>query len=315
MITSDVNKIINSAFSGLEVNDIQNIEAVNTMLDNFGLRWKTLKEPVILVDGVQTDFYSIVRADTRTMFTAFKKGYRPYQNSELAELIIRICDKAGYEVHSGGALNHGAKVYLQVATNNRIKGLGQNGTTVEGYVTAINSHDGSSKLKWGVSNLTICCENTFKLAAGQLEHSARHTEKMQEKVDEALRKIERLHAVEKTLFDQYMRLAEIPVSCDHIAKIVHLVTKVDLATIPTTAKTQYSTRAIDSTDKLAKSIAHEMAEKGNTLWGLFSGVTHYTTHKMTTPKRENGLIESKFVGRGHEIDNLVFNSILEMANC
>lgn len=313
MITSDINRLINSAFKGLEVNDLENIEAVNTMLDKYGLRWTTNKEEIILKDGVKTDFYSIVREDTRKMFMASKEGYRPYQNSELAELVFRICNKTGYELHSGGALNEGAKVYLQVDTNNMITGLGKNRTTVKGYVTAINSHDGSSKLKWGVSNLTVCCMNTFKLAAGQLEYCARHTEKMQEKVDDAIKSIEQLQKVEKTLFDQFIMLSNTPLTRDHIAEVVKSVTKVDMRMNISTVKDEYSAQAIKAATKLAESIATEIEQKGETLWGLFSGVTYYTTHKLTSPKRENGQIESKYVGRGNEIDNITFNSILEMA--
>jgi light-regulated signal transduction histidine kinase (bacteriophytochrome) len=64
---------------------------------------------------------------------------------------------------------------------------------------------------------------------------------------------------------------------------------------------------------MLQSIGSEMSVKGETLWGLFSGVTHYTSHVMPTPKRENARLESKYVGNGGNIDNDVYESIVKMA--
>jgi hypothetical protein len=42
-------------------------------------------------------------------------------------------------------------------------------------------------------------------------------------------------------------------------------------------------------------------------------VTHYTSHVMGTPKRENARLESKYVGTGADIDNKSFEEILQYA--
>jgi len=49
------------------------------------------------------------------------------------------------------------------------------------------------------------------------------------------------------------------------------------------------------------------------LWGLFSGVTKYTSHVMPVPNRENGRLESKYVGNGADVDNESFSTIVKMA--
>ena len=312
MNTNFANEVLNATFNGLTLNDPANAERVATMLDNYGLRWSVSKQSLLLPDGTDSGYKAIVRDDNSQVFTTCKDSYVPYQNSELAELLIRISDKTGYGVHSGGEFNGGGKVYLQLNTGNEIKHLGKNNTTVKGYVTGINGHDGSTSLKWGAVNFTICCRNTFAAASGKLQNSARHTSSIHDKVERSIREIEGVVMQEKLLFDQFIQLSNVKVTRENIAKVVKSVTGVDLLKPMVEAKNETSSRAINRATELANSISSEMYTKGETLWGLFSGVTHYTSHVMTAPKRENGRLESKYIGTGAEIDNNAFAEIMAM---
>ena len=307
------NDILNSAFSGLKLQDNANADRVATLLDKFGLRWNVGKQPLYLGDGTATPFNAVVREDTGTSFTTVKSGYVPFQNSELAELLIRISDKAGYEIHSGGEFNGGGKVYLQLNSGNQITDLGKNRTTVNGFVTGLNSHDGTTSLKWGSVNFTVCCRNTFAMAQRTLENSARHTASIHDRVDQALRQIELVAAEEKSIFDTFIRLSNVPVTKANIAKIVKQATGVDIDKSKSDARTEVSTYAINRAGELTNSIARELDAKGDTLWGLFSGVTHYTSHVMSTPKRDNARLESKYIGSGATMDNEAYKTILQMA--
>lgn len=308
-----VDNIIDNAFAGIKVSDVSNSERVAEMLDQFGLRWTVSKQELNLPDGTPTGFYGIVRDDIQKVFTTCKDAYVPYQNSELAELLIRISEKTGYGIHSGGEFNGGGKVYLQLNTGNEINGIGKNRTSVKGFVTGINGHDGTTSLKWGSVNFTICCRNTFASAKGKLQNSARHTASIHDRVETSIREIEKVTLTEKTIFDNFIRLSEIPVQKSNIVKIVKDITGVDIDMTRSRAEELFSSYAINRAGELSTSIATEMAQKGDTLWGLFSGITHYTSHVMPAPTRENGRLESKYVGTGADIDNASFETILKMA--
>lgn len=305
--------LLANAFNGLKVQDETNIEKVAELLDRYGLRWNVSKQPLLLPNGTETPFMAVVRDDNDLALTTCKGGFVPYQNSELAELLIRISEKTGYDIHSGGEFNGGGKVYLQLNTGNQISDLGKNRTKVKGYVTGINGHDGTTSLKWGAVNFTICCKNTFAMAKSSLSNSARHTASIHDKVDQSIREITNISAQEKTIFDQFIKLSNVPVTAKNIAKVVKEITGVDINQTSKSAKEIYSPYAVNRAGELATSIASEMASKGDTLWGLFSGVTHYSSHVMPVPKRENARLESKYVGGGADIDNKSFASILQMA--
>ena len=301
--------ILNSAFTGLNILNPDNIDKVAEMLDKYGLRWTVKKENLLLPDGVDSELWGVVRQDTRKTFASCKEGYEPFQNSELAELLLRICDNKGYTIHSGGMFNGGGKVFLQINTEQIIKNLGENRTTVKGYITGINSHDMTTNQKWGFSNNTICCKNDFARMSQELKNSTRHTVTMRAKIEASLRKIDIVHKEQQSMFDTFIKLSEIPASRTHIAKVVNTITEVDINKSDTENRKDHSGYAINRTTELLTSISQEMTQKGNTLWGLLSGVTHYTTHVMPVPKRENGRLESKYTGGGLSIDNEAYNLI------
>lgn len=311
IITAD--NILASAFEGIQVSNNENSDAVATLLDKYGLRWSVSKQPLILPSGVDTGFFGIVREDTQTTFATCKDGYVPYQNSELAELLHRISEKTGYEIHSGGMFNGGGKVYLQLSTGNEINDIGKNRTKVKGYVTGINGHDGTTSLKWGEVNFTICCRNTFASASRMLKQSARHTASIHDKVETSIREITGIATAEKSIFDTFIKLSQIPVTKDNIAKIVREVTNVDITLSSSNAKNDASKYSINRSTELLQSISSEMSSKGETLWGLFSGVTHYTSHVLPVPKRDNARLESKYVGTGASVDNDAFAMVLDFA--
>lgn len=303
------NNILAQAFQGLKLQDQANAERVADLLDRFGLRWSVNKEPLFLSNGDETPFVGIVRDDTRTVFATCKDSYNPYQNSELAELLIRLSDIGGYEIHGGGMFKEGAKVYVQLKSGNVIRGIGKNNDSVVGFTTGINSHDGSTSLRWGSTNITISCQNTFSMAAKDLSNSMRHTNSLHSRVDGYLREIGIAVEQEKSLFDKFIKLSEQPTKQKHIVSVVREVTGVDILMDEYEAEHKFSTYNINRSKELLECISNEMSQKGETLWGLFSGVTNYTTHVMPVPNRENARLESKYVGNAARVDNKIFNLI------
>lgn len=308
---SFADSILNNAFLG--VNNAENADSVNELLDSFKLNWTVSKQPLLLPSGQKTNFFGIVRDDTKYTFATCKEGFEAFQNSELAEMLIRLSEKTGYDIHNGGQFNYGGKVYMQLKSPNKITGIGENRTTVNGFLTGINGHDGTTALKWGETNITICCGNTFMLALRAMQNSARHTASIKDKVEAAIAQINGIVLSEKSLFDTFIKLAEVPVTQPAIAKIVRNVTEVDILLSKAEIEKNYTTYAVNRSKELLAAIRTEMKQKGETMWGLMSGVTNYTTHTLPVPKRDNARLESLYTGTGYSVNNESFAIIKELA--
>lgn len=287
---------------------------VNGLLDQYGLNWKVEKKELIYGgETTKSGYYGIRREDTKQTFMTSTGSYEVFQNSELAELVMRISGETGFEITNGGFFDGGSRVYLQIDTHNQINGIGENKDTVKGYASAVNSHDGKLSLKWGSTNLTISCGNTFMAVYKELSNRARHSSNMRTRVEASIDQITGIKSAEKSIFDNFIKLAEVPMQKKHILAIVDEITGVDVSKTRGENEDEHSSYALNRTEELMASISRETKQKGQTLWGLFSGVTHYTTHVAPAPKRQNGRLESKYFGSSQTTDNTAYHMMLEFA--
>ena len=127
------------------------------MLQKANLDWTVRTEKVITESGIELPNIAIVREDTNKVIGLHSDGYVPYQNSQLIELMDRVTSLTGLELKKGGSFKDGARVYVQMKSND----LQLGNDRIEGFVTGINSFDGSTSLGFGPSNVTISCMNTF----------------------------------------------------------------------------------------------------------------------------------------------------------
>lgn len=282
-------------------------EATEGLLSKFGLNWKVEKTPLFLPDQFPTGFFGIVRQDTRETFATCKEGYETFQNSELLELVNEAAGETGLKLQKGGLFKKGALVYLQLKNSN-ITGIGENKDTLERYVTAINSHNGSTSLRWGLTNTTISCMNTFWHAYHEMNaNKVKHTVNMRQKVEEITGQIRKVQEIETSLYSKFFKLAEIPVTEAQIKRVFNIALDIDLDK----KAADYTPYQNNRIRELSGSINREMNQKGKTLWGLFSGMTYYTTHVM--PGGTQNRAQSKAIGGAYKADNDVFNYLLETA--
>lgn len=115
------------------------------------------------------------------------------------------------------------------------------------------------------------------------------------------------------MFDTFIKLSEVPATREGIAQIVKQATKVDILMKRNEVKDSAGAYALNRSDELMRAIAGEMNQKGQTMWGLMSGVTKYTSHVMPTLNRENGRLESIYTGSAYELNNKAFATVRELA--
>lgn len=285
---------------------VETSQEVTNILDKVGLNWRVEKQTILTSKGIEIpEFSAIIRTDTQVPLSVMGSKYQPYQNEELLNLLERVSKKVGLEIHNGGLFGQGQKVYIQLKTDDLKLGKDK----VEGYITGINSFDGSTSLGFGNSTVTISCMNTFFGAYKEVSSKVRHTENMGIKVDEICTRLDKLMVDEKKLFERIKRMSEVKMD-DKVKDLVvralfEVGDKLDLNS------EEISTRKRNDISRFYIDLNGEMKGKGDNLWGLFSGVTKYTTH--TVGKGEDNT-EKKLFGVYGRREREIFDTLVELVN-
>ena len=277
---------------------------VSQFLDRTGLNWKVRTEGLQTSSGIIIpDKIGIVREDDSTILGIHSNGYLPYQNDQMMELLFKVSQQTGLDVHKGGLFGGGRKVYVQLKSNDLTLGTDR----IEGYVTGINSFDGSTSLSFGPSSKTISCQNTFFGVYKDLDSKVRHTKNMELKIDDICRQIEGVVQEETNVFGSIVRMSETrfdDVIKDRVIKSLFNIDRnvdiKDVDSLSTVTQNKLSRFYID--------LNGELKEKGDNIWGLFSGVTKYTTHSMG--KGDNS--ENKMFGTYGNRERQIFKQLVEM---
>ena len=275
---------------------------VQELLNQTNLNWTVRTETTQTESGIVLPNIALVRDDNNEILGVHSDNYVPYQNEQLMELLERVSQYTGLEIHRGGSFGGGKKVFAQLKSND----LRLGNDRVEGFITGVNSFDGTTSLAFGNSNLTISCQNTFFAAYKNLE-KVRHTKNMVHRVDEICRGIESIVQEEQEMFDGIVKMSDTRFDDNtqdwvtrllfNLSKDVDVKNYMDNKDISTVTQNRLSRYYID--------LRGELQEKGDNLWGLFSGVTKYTTHSIS--KDDNS--ENKMFGTYGNRERQIFSGL------
>jgi len=274
------------------------------ILNTTGLNWKVKQEGLVTASGVPVEGHTaLVREDNNAILSVMSDGYYPYQNHELIELLDKVSNQTGLEVVKGGEFKNGRRVYVQLKSAD----LRLGNDKIEGYLTGINSFDGSTSLAFGPSNITISCMNTFFAAFKQMETKIRHTKNMVIKVDEFCKTLENILDDEQQMFRNIEKLSENrftnKIKDEVIRSLFNIKHDVDLKD-----DEQTSTQLKNKLSRFYIDLNGELQGKGDNLWGLFSGVTKYTTHSLS--KGDN--TEAKMFDIYGQREKQIFRNLVEL---
>ena len=286
------------------------------ILEQNGLDWNVVKKPLLYAgectpianNGLHsTDFYGIVREDTGEVFATVKEAYTPTQNHTIIETMQDIAGDNNLEIIRATPFNEGRKVMVQMKRPNNHMIIG--GQDTEQYIYAINSHDGSSSLKFGFMNTVVFCQNQFGWMNSNAFSGYRHTQSIQDKVKELPSIIN--FSGEEEKIAELQHFSGQSIGTEDIVEMLFNLTKIDRAMSAGELK-NFSTRSVNIYNDLQTCIIEETSRVGLTKWGLFNGVTKYTTHMKSAPLREHGRQESIIAGSGHKMNEQAFNFLKQL---
>lgn len=280
-------------------------DRVKEILVANGLDFAIEKAPMFALDKngnqVASEYFGLINTKTNEVINTVKEGYTVSQNEEVVELVLRGIEPFGNDIQvtKGGSLNGGRKVFLQLAIN----GDGKVGhDTIKKYITIVDSNDGSTGLSVGIGDLTMSCQNQFFKFYKSGQSKFRHTASLERRIKEIPFLIETALSESLRQIQIYNEFASTEVSRDLAHKMVKHLLGFDKVYTSVDTLAEKSTRSINKMEAIYNAIEREMNSKGNTLWGLHSGITYYTTHELSAPKRDNGKVEILLQGNGYNLN-------------
>ncbi len=284
---------------------MSNSARVQEILSANDLDFRIEKAPLFAInklgEQVASPYFGLINSKSNEVINTVKEGYEVSQNDEIVELVLRGMESFGsdLEVSKAGSLNGGRKVFIQLAIEG--DGIVAN-DRIKRYVTIIDSNDGSTSLSIGIGDLTMSCSNQFAKFYKQGEAKFRHSASLVQKLKTIPNLIELALSQSLRQMELYNHFVSNSISKDLAHRMVKHVLGFDREFTSMDELSSKSSRSINVMDKLYNHIDREIADKGLNLWGLHSGVTSFTTHEISVPKRDNARVESVLIGGAYKMN-------------
>lgn len=260
------------------------------------LNWDIRLEPVILNKSFDTGKKAIIRNDTNQLLSIVGKHYEPVTNSQLIHFTDALTKSGEFELKGFDELNDGKIVMAFLKNTN--PNLKINGCSNEEYMFVGNSFDGTKRFHIGTASNLIRCSNQW--SATLKVFNKKHTSYLDINDTIAQDIIRNYKAKKGILYESFDGMESVRVDENVITRLIKEV-HVMLATDSKAIK-QKDWTSSPSMLTLRKSIDREMKDLGNNAFGLFNGVTWYTTHEMRT----SDLVTSQISGTANLINQKAF---------
>lgn len=271
------------------------------------------------VPHVIPDFVANVRSDG-AMLGVVGSGYVPVQGDDAFGFLSELCQSGEVIVHTAGTLNGGRKAWIQCLAPKAFRIAGEQTEEHRGYVSFLNSFDGSTKVGAITGATRVVCENTYNGAmnAAQNSYWFKHTMDVMSRVAEARHALQ----IGQQYWAELERIGNIAILRQFSDR--QFATVVD-ATIPVTTangeqitgrKLANAERERDTINKLWRE-SETIGNIGHTAWAAVNVFTEFSDHHVTSrATTTNTLAENRLrrIWLETSIKDAATKRVYEMAN-
>lgn len=283
---------------------MSNQEKVFQVLEATGLNWTVNKKELVSVDGLNTESFGMFRNDNNQWLGTVGKRYEPYQNHKLVSNMVDITSAVDLDVTRGGVLAKGKKVFLQAKLPDDV--VGNSG--IKRWLTTTNSHDGTSAITLGYSNMVIACSNSFH-AASKGSNRFRHTINADSNIQDNVKQIQFTLANEMQLIETFKAMQATTIKDEAVDRTVRSLFGIGLDTM----QDDISTRKRNQVETFSNNLVTEINTHGKTMWSLFNAVTRYTNHEIA-PQEEDAKNNFLMNGGGFKMSNIGYAEVMKFVD-
>lgn len=281
-----------------------------------GLDWSVELRPLFLATGnspvalpTEVTHRATVRSTDDSVLGVVGPGYKPLQNREAFKFFEPFVANGEVKLEAAGSLRKGRRVWVL----GKIAGATLDvkpGDAVEKYVLLSNSHDGTSAVRVGFTDVRVVCMNTLRMAhrdkASKLI-KVRHTSNVTTALDEVREVMNLARQGFEADVAKYRRLAEVGCDEETLRRYVRVVFGDESKADDENA----SKRVVAQVFPLFEDGRGAELCRG-TLWGAFNAVTEYVTHERG--RSADTRVEATWYGTGADLTARALDTALDFAN-
>lgn len=187
--------------------EFERIDSFPEMMKKSGLDWTVKASPIQTMDLTPIQGVSaLIREDNNSCLGIVSGRYNLVQNEDSFKFAETLANSEGFVKGKAnvGYFKGGASVYCQLELP-KVDVLGDD---IQPYLFVINSFDGSSTFKAGITNVRIICKNTLQLAVKNAQRIWSISHKKEWKPDEILGAVSNTLDMSGMYQDSFRKTAE-----------------------------------------------------------------------------------------------------------
>lgn len=280
--------------------------------------WDIKQDGILDINGNPIKGYKqITRDDDGSSIAVMKESYTPMTTQQFSDTANEVAANIGgtgleFRDWADNSVNGqmGANKPVVTCQMEISEPLEIAGSKITGKLTIGVGFDGGRSFFIGHVNRYLRCSNEF--ASIVKDFKSRLTVNNMVRVEDIIKNIQTYKNYEKELYENFKRFENVKIDeklvQECVARLVGLSDEEKAMTVQQRAK-ELSGQKLNKMDEILASIRPEIAELGANAWGLFNGVTHYTTHVMNS-RGSNEL--STMFGAKNKANQIAYNLGLEL---
>lgn len=267
-------QVVDNAMTAEEAIKLANLDYT---VEKANVYMKTQDDTNVQIEG----FYSTYRTDTNQNLGMVRGRYEVVQNKDAFGFFDSIIDSGEAIFQTAGALGNGERIFLSAKLpDDFVIGTEK----IEKYIMLTNSHNGTSSVIAGLTNVRVVCNNTLQAALNGLENkvSISHIIGAKDKIKEAYKVMGIASKYNLQVEQMFNQMLDVKMTEGDLATYFTKVLKPDYISIDGLTQKEMSTRlqnAVDMTlDFAYNHPTQKTTEATGTLWGAYnaiSGVYNY----------------------------------------
>lgn len=269
------------------------------------LNWDIEIKPVYTEGQILLRGYkSILRNDKEIALSVMKDSYHPRSNENFMRVVNELAVIAKTKTPYFSEYDAGRKVlaYLKSPKNTSIAGH-----KISDQILVGNSFDGSTSLF--VATVLSYAGTNFTYMNKKAAFRVSHKSKDLEQCFDYIELMKDYEEEKEFLYNKFNDMSTVEITEEIIEDFIKAV--IEYKTHDEEGEeVEISTRTQNKIDAMKLSIEKKLNEHGNNVWGLFNGVTHYTTYEYKGGRKMN--IEGNMYGTQNTYNQRALNYCLDL---